>query len=67
MGRISNCSNTPARQNYLQLVFHTLEWLECAQEVVQPRDARLLPKIHVNLGITLEGDGRLLAACDSYR
>lgn len=32
-----------------------------------PRDARLLPKIYVNLGIALEADGRLLAACDSYR
>ena len=30
-------------------------------------DARLLPKIHVNLGITQEADGRLLAACDNYR
>ena len=39
----------------------------CVQEVALPKDARLLPKIHVNMGITLEGDGRLLAACDSYR
>ncbi|EIE19554.1 hypothetical protein COCSUDRAFT_67698 [Coccomyxa subellipsoidea C-169] len=36
-------------------------------EVTMPKDARLMPKIHVNLGITLEGDGRLLAACDAYR
>jgi hypothetical protein len=32
-----------------------------------PGDARLLPKIHVNLGITQEADGRLLAACHNYR
>ncbi len=37
------------------------------QEVVLPKDARLQPKIHLNLGIAQEQDGRLLAACDSYR
>lgn len=37
------------------------------QEVRLPFDERLLPKIHVNLGITQEADGRLLAACENYR
>lgn len=26
-----------------------------------------MPKVHVNLGITQEADGRLLAACEHYR
>ncbi|CAL8471190.1 g10732 [Coccomyxa elongata] len=42
-------------------------YLRAIQEVVLPKDARLLPKIHLNLGIAQEQDGRLLAACDSYR
>ncbi|KAL0035288.1 hypothetical protein WJX79_010558 [Trebouxia sp. C0005] len=32
-----------------------------------PDDAALLPKIHVNLGISLEADGRLDSACQHYR
>lgn len=31
-----------------------------------PDDSSLRPKIHVNLGITVEADGRLLAACHYY-
>ncbi len=30
-------------------------------------DAALLPKIHVNLGISLEAEGQLEAACQHYR
>ena len=37
------------------------------QEVRLPGDERLVPKVHVNLGITLEADGRLLAACNHYQ
>lgn len=37
------------------------------QEIQLPAEERLLPKVHVNLGITLEADGCLLAACDHYR
>lgn len=33
----------------------------------QPQDDTLLPKIHVNLGIALEGDGMLMSACEHYR
>lgn len=32
-----------------------------------PGDAALVPKIHVNLGITLEAEGMLISACDHYR
>jgi Flp pilus assembly protein TadD len=32
-----------------------------------PGEERLLPKVHVNLGITLEADGRLAQACQHYR
>ena len=32
-----------------------------------PDDAALLPKIHVNLGISLEAAGHLQAACQHYR
>jgi hypothetical protein len=32
-----------------------------------PGDASLLPKVHINLGITLEGQGCLLEACSHYR
>ena len=37
------------------------------QELQLPAEERLLPKVHVNLGITLEADGCLSAACDHYR
>lgn len=37
------------------------------QAAREPADAALVPKVHVNLGITLEADGRLLAACEHYR
>ena len=37
------------------------------QEIQLPAEERLLPKVHVNLGITLEADGCLSAACDHYR
>lgn len=32
-----------------------------------PGDAALLPKIHVNLGISLEAEGQLELACQHYR
>ena len=32
-----------------------------------PEDAALLPKIHVNLGISLEAEGQLELACQHYR
>eukprot|EP00976_Prorocentrum_cordatum_P068927 1179332-Prorocentrum_minimum.AAC.1 len=32
-----------------------------------PGDAKLLPQIHVNLGVALETDGLLMKACDQYR
>jgi tetratricopeptide (TPR) repeat protein len=32
-----------------------------------PADLSLRPKIHVNMGITVEADGRLLAACHHYQ
>lgn len=32
-----------------------------------PDDAALLPKIHVNLGISLEAEGQLGLACQHYR
>ena len=32
-----------------------------------PEDAALLPKIHVNLGISLEADSQLESACQHYR
>lgn len=32
-----------------------------------PDDAALLPKIHVNLGISLEAGGQLDTACQHYR
>lgn len=32
-----------------------------------PDDAALLPKIHVNLGISLEAGGQLELACQHYR
>mmetsp|Transcript_10083 Transcript_10083/g.11784 ORF Transcript_10083/g.11784 Transcript_10083/m.11784 type:complete len:797 (-) Transcript_10083:746-3136(-) len=32
-----------------------------------PADARLLPQIHVNLGVALEADGFLMGACEHYR
>ena len=32
-----------------------------------PTDAALLPKIHLNLGISLEAEGKLEAACRHYR
>ena len=37
------------------------------QDVQQPVAERLLPKVHVNLGITLEAAGRLQDACSHYR
>ena len=37
------------------------------EQEVRPGDERLVPKVHVNLGITLEADGRLLAACNHYQ
>ena len=42
-------------------------WGMCTQEIQLPAEERLLPKVHVNLGITLEADGCLSAACDHYR
>ena len=39
----------------------------CMQEIRLPAEERLLPKVHVNLGITLEADGCLSAACEHYR
>lgn len=38
-----------------------------SKQEVRPGDERLVPKVHVNLGITLEADGRLLAACNHYQ
>ena len=32
-----------------------------------PEDAALLPKVHVNMGITLEAEGMLISACEHYR
>ena len=32
-----------------------------------PEDAALLPKLHVNLGISLEAEGQLELACQHYR
>lgn len=32
-----------------------------------PDDAALLPKIHINLGISLEAEGKLESACQHYR
>ncbi|CAL8472353.1 g11896 [Coccomyxa elongata] len=40
---------------------------KAALQEVRPGDERLVPKVHVNLGITLEADGRLLAACNHYQ
>ncbi len=37
-----------------------------SQAARSPGDDALAPKVHVNLGITLEADGRLLAAADHY-
>lgn len=37
------------------------------QGVQLPAEFRLLPKVHVNLGITLEAHGCLSAACNHYR
>lgn len=48
--------------------FRRAEAVSCAGQVAQlPADERLVPKVHVNLGITLEADGRLLAACNHYQ
>lgn len=38
-----------------------------AQVLQLPADLSLRPKIHVNMGITVEADGRLLAACHHYQ
>ncbi len=40
---------------------------EALQAATVPDDAALLPKIHVNLGISLEADGQLESACQHYR
>ncbi|DBB15235.1 TPA: hypothetical protein ACH3X3_004237 [Trebouxia sp. C0006] len=40
---------------------------EALQAATLPDDAALLPKIHVNLGISLEADGQLDSACQHYR
>ncbi|XP_008797280.2 uncharacterized TPR repeat-containing protein At1g05150-like [Phoenix dactylifera] len=40
--------------------------LEAAEAGVD-RWAHLLPQIHVNLGVSMEGEGMLLGACDHYR
>jgi tetratricopeptide (TPR) repeat protein len=37
-----------------------------SQAARAPGDDALAPKVHVNLGITLEADGRLLAAAEHY-
>ena len=45
-----------------------LTWvLLLGQAVRLPQDNALQPKVHVNLGITMEADGRLLSACQHYR
>jgi len=40
---------------------------EALEAATLPDDAVLLPKIHVNLGISLEADGQLVSACQHYR
>ena len=40
---------------------------EALEAATLPDDAALLPKIHVNLGISLEADGQLVSACQHYR
>lgn len=43
------------------------EWWWHGQVVRLPAEASLMPKVHVNLGIALEGQDRLLEACSQYR
>ncbi|KAK9843482.1 hypothetical protein WJX81_004938 [Elliptochloris bilobata] len=40
---------------------------QALRDARSPADDALVPKVHVNLGITQEADGRLLAACEHYR
>lgn len=59
----SNPFSNPYSSSEFKMECVYLSW----QEVRLPGDERLVPKVHVNLGITLEADGRLLAACNHYQ
>ena len=50
-----------------QLARSQQSFSEALEAATLPDDAALLPKIHVNLGISLEAAGQLVSACQHYR
>lgn len=55
--------------NFLAIRFNSdgLAGSAGAQVARTPVDSKLLPQIHVNLGVALEYDGYLMGACEHYR
>ncbi|XP_042499010.1 uncharacterized TPR repeat-containing protein At2g32450-like [Macadamia integrifolia] len=63
--RLGNCLCLLGRLNEAKVSY--MLGLELAETTNSNKWLGLLPQVHVNLGIVLEGEGMLLSACEHYR